>query len=71
MVDDMDERAYEAALLAAGDEGAQVVAAFEEGILDAVQEEPVLAAAYITYSKARKRLSDKKNSRGFWNVNKG
>ena len=49
-----------------GDEDAILVTDFESAVTDSVQGDEELASAYTAYTDARKRLSDKMKSRGFW-----
>ena len=53
-------------LVQEGDEDAVLVADFEDAIQELVQADEELAATYTAYTDARKRLSDKFKSRGFW-----
>ena len=53
-------------LIQEGDEDATLVADFEDSIQELVQGDEELAATYTAYTEARKRLSDKFKSRGFW-----
>ena len=53
-------------LVQEGDEDATLVADFEDSIQELVQGNEELAATYTAYTEARKRLSDKFKSRGFW-----
>ena len=58
-------------LAADHDEDAQTVLQFEEAISEAIQSDQDLAAYYSTYQEARRRLSEKVKTRGFWPVRKG
>ena len=53
-------------LVQEGDEDATLVADFEDSIQEVIQGDEELAATYTAYTDARKRLSDKFKSRGFW-----
>ena len=53
-------------LIQEGDEDATLVADFEDSVQEIVQADEELAATYTAYTDARKRLSDKFKSRGFW-----
>ena len=54
-----------------GDEDAALIQDFEAATADLVQSDPDLASAYTVYTEARRRLSEKFRSRGFWPVSKG
>ena len=58
-------------LAADHDEDAQMVLQFEDAISDAIQSDSDLAAYYSTYQEARRRLSEKVKTRGFWPIRKG
>ena len=62
-----EEEFYES-LLQEADEDAALVADYESAMADAVQSDEDLAAAFTSYSEARKRLSDRFKNRGFWPV---
>ena len=64
--DDMFE-----ALLAEGDDDAVFIADFETAASEVIQSDDDLAAAYSAYVKARRKLSEKFRSRGFWPIGKG
>ena len=53
------------------DEDAVFVTDFEAAATDIIQSDEDLASAYSTYVEARRKLSDKYRSRGFWPVSKG
>ena len=57
-------------LVAEGDEDAALIADFEAAVMETVQTDGELAAAYTAYQDARKRLADKARFRGFWPVGK-
>lgn len=65
-----DEQALEEefveALAADGDDDALLVSEFEAAVSDVIQEDGELAAAYTTYTDARKRLAEKFRHRGFF-----
>ena len=48
------------------DQDAAFLADFENAASEVLQSDPELASAFSTYTEARKRLSDKFKSRGFW-----
>ena len=54
-----------------GDEDANIIQDFESAAADLVQSDPDLASAYTVYTEARRRLSEKFRSRGFWPISKG
>ena len=54
-----------------GDEDAALIQDFESATADLVQSDPDSASAYTVYTEARRRLSEKFRSRGFWPVSKG
>jgi hypothetical protein len=59
------------ALLAEGDDDAVFIADFETAASEVIQSDDDLAAAYSTYVEARRKLSEKFRSRGFWPIGKG
>ena len=59
------------ALLAEGDDDAVFIADFETAASEVTQSDDDLAAAYSTYVEARRKLSEKFRSRGFWPIGKG
>ena len=68
--DPLDEDTVEI-LAADHDEDAHMVLQFEDAITEAIQSDQDLAAYYSTYQEARKRLTEKVKTRGFWPVRKG
>ena len=54
-----------------GDEDAALIQEFEAAATDLIQSDEELAMAYNAYSEARRRLSEKFRSRGFWPVTGG
>eukprot|EP00435_Cladocopium_sp_Y103_P037018 s557_g9.t1 len=59
-------------LIAEGDDDAVFISDFESAASELVQSDEDLAAAYSTYVEARRKLSEKYRSRGFWPIsNKG
>ena len=64
----MTEEEYFEQLLNEADEDAALVADYESALAETVQTDEDLAAAYTSYSEARKRLSDRFKSRGFWRL---
>ena len=55
-------------ILVQGDEDAILISDFESAATDLVQSDEELAAAFTAYTDARRRLSDKMKSRGFWPI---
>lgn len=53
------------------DDDASLVMQFEEAITEAIQGDADLAAYFSTYQEARRRLSEKVRTRGFWPMSKG
>ena len=68
-LDSVNEEEAMEILVQEGDEDATLVADFEDSIQELVQGDEELAATYTAYTDARKRLSDKFKSRGFWPPN--
>ena len=60
------EEEFVEALVADGDDDALLVSEFEAAVSDVIQEDGELAAAYTTYTDARKRLAEKFRHRGFF-----
>ena len=58
-------------LLSEGDTDATFISDFENAASEVIQGDEELAAAYNTYTEARKRLSEKVRFRGFWPVSQG
>jgi len=69
--DEMCEDDLVEALFQEGDEDAILIADFENAAADVIQQDEDLASAFNAYTEARKRLSDKVKSRGFWPLSKG
>ena len=69
--DDWTEDDLLEALIAEGDDDAVFIADFETAASELVQGDEDLAAAYSTYMEARRKLSEKYRSRGFWPISKG
>ena len=75
-MDEADETAFvsvEAAeeagletLLAEGDEDALMIHQFEDSLIESLQSDQEVATCLATYLEARKRISEKVKSRGFW-----
>ena len=65
-----EEDAIEA-LCQEGDEDAVLITDFEVAASEVLQNDEELASAFNAYAEARKRLSDKVKSRGFWPPSKG
>ena len=55
-------------LLNEGDEDALVVQQFEDALIESVQNDGEMSAYMNTYVEARRRLTEKSKSRGFWPV---
>ena len=58
-------------LMQEGDTDATFITDFENSATDLIQGDEELAAAFNTYSEARRRLSEKVRFRGFWPVSAG
>ena len=56
------------ALLTEGDTDAALVTEFESAATDLIQSDEELASALNTYTEARRRLTEKFRSRGFWPI---
>eukprot|EP00435_Cladocopium_sp_Y103_P072470 s855_g40.t1 len=54
-----------------GDEDAVLITDFENAAADVIQQDEELAGAFNAYTEARRRLSEKVKSRGFWPISKG
>ena len=65
-VDEVPDEEIMETLIQEGDEDASLVADFEGTATDVVQSDPELASALTAYTEARRRLSEKFRSRGFW-----
>ena len=59
------------ALVSEGDHDATFITDFENAASEVIQNDEELAAAFNTYTEARKRLSEKFRYRGFWPVSQG
>lgn len=68
--DSLDEELLEV-LAAQEDEDAALILQFEEAVVDNLQQDPELSAYFSTYQEARRRLSEKIKTRGFWPIRKG
>lgn len=68
--DSLDEDLLET-LAAQEDEDASLILQFEEAVVDNLQQDPELSAYFSTYQEARRRLSEKVKTRGFWPIRKG
>ena len=66
--EEMDEDQALAYLLEEGDESAQMVAEFEDQVIQVCQDSPELSMAFSAYQDARARIRDKARNRGFWPV---
>eukprot|EP00435_Cladocopium_sp_Y103_P061648 s411_g23.t1 len=62
----MDEETILQAMVDGGDEDAQVIADFEDQLVEICQDSPELSLCFSAYAEARGRLRDKIKSRGFW-----
>ena len=69
--EEIAEEDFFEALAQEGDEDAVFAADFETAATDVIQNDEDLAAAFTTYMEARRKLSEKYRSRGFWPVGKG
>lgn len=58
-------------LASENDEDAMTIVQFEEAVQETIQSDADLCAYYSSYQEARRRLSDRVKSRGFWPVKKG
>eukprot|EP00438_Fugacium_kawagutii_P010391 Skav220391 [mRNA] locus=scaffold639:189900:191999:+ [translate_table: standard] len=65
--DGLDDEALEV-LAAENDEDAQLIMQFEEAVIDTVQSDGELSAFFSAYQDARRRLSERVKTRGFWPV---
>ena len=68
--EDQCEEEFIEALLSEGDTDAALVSDFEAAANELLQEDSDLAAAYSTYTEARRRLTEKFKNRGFWNTSR-
>ena len=68
--DSLDEEALEI-LAAQDDEDASMILQFEDAVVENLQQDPELSAYFSTYQEARRRLSEKVKTRGFWPIRKG
>ncbi|CAK8999148.1 unnamed protein product, partial [Durusdinium trenchii] len=50
------------------DQDVLVVQQFEESLIDVLQGDPETAACYNTYLEARRKITEKARSRGFWPI---
>ena len=66
--DDVTEDDFLEQLLHDEDEDAILVADYEAAMTETVQTDEDLAAAFSSYTEARKRLSDRFKNRGFWPI---
>ena len=57
---------YMEAMIAAENQDAMTVSAFESELEEFLQDTPEMHDAFVTYQEARQRLLDQKRSRGFW-----
>ena len=69
--DGMNEDEMVEVLMQEGDSDAAFITDFENAATDLIQGDEELAAAFNTYSEARRRLSEKVRFRGFWPVSGG
>ena len=69
--DEWAEDEFIEGLMNEGDEDAVFVADFETAATEIIQADEDLASAYSTYVEARRKLSEKYRSRGFWPLTKG
>ena len=68
--DSLDDDALEI-LAAQDDEDASIILQFEDAVVDNLQQDPELSAYFSTYQEARRRLTEKVKTRGFWPIRKG
>ena len=68
--DALDDEALEV-LAAQDDEDASMILQFEDAVVENLQQDPELSAYFSTYQEARRRLSEKVKTRGFWPIRKG
>eukprot|EP00435_Cladocopium_sp_Y103_P019643 s813_g4.t1 len=71
IADDLGEEEFLEQLLHDEDEDALLIADYEPAAADTLQSDEDLAAAFTSYSEARKRLSDRFKNRGFWPIGAG
>ena len=71
IADEMCEDDFIEQLIQDADEDAMLIHDYEAAATDALQSDEDLAAAYVSYSEARKRLSDRFKNRGFWPIGAG
>ena len=64
-VSESDE-SYIEALAEEGDPDALICQQFEDAVLEVLQNDTETASCYLTYTEARKRLTDRNRNRGFW-----
>ena len=57
---------YMKAMIAAENQDAMTLSAFESELEEFLQDTPEMHDAFVTYQEARQRLLDQKRSRGFW-----
>ncbi len=69
--DFLDDETVEILATEHQDDDASLVMQFEEAITEAIQGDADLAAYFSTYQEARRRLSEKVRTRGFWPMSKG
>jgi hypothetical protein len=62
----MDEDWILQSMAEQGDEDAQVIAEFEDQLVEVVQDSPELSLCFSAYSEARGRIRDRIKARGFW-----
>ena len=62
----LDESDFVDTMVGEGDEDAALIQDFESAAAEVLQSDPELATAYSAYTEARRRLSEKARSRGFW-----
>eukprot|EP00435_Cladocopium_sp_Y103_P042739 s1807_g11.t2 len=65
---EMDEEQAFQLLADQGDEDAAFVAAFEDQIIDSIQDHQELAQCFVSYQEARARVRERARSRGFWPI---
>lgn len=50
------------------DEDAALIIQFEDALMETIQSDAELSIFYASYQDARKRLADRRKSRGFWPI---
>ena len=66
--DPVDDEEFMDTLINEGDTDATLIAEFENAASDLIQSDEELAGAFNSYTEARRRLTEKVRSRGFWPI---